>query len=200
MKTLISLCSLLLLGAGLRSATVPAPQVICLVPFAGITPQQVQAVEKAVAAFYRLPVAVLPTEHLPAAARCPVRNRPRAAVVLDSLRTRFPGSPDARTKILALTTADIEIEMPPEKPHWGVFGLANRVGGNECIASTFRLGATRTDRLIKVCLHEVGHTLSLPHCTSGVAGCLMHDGEGKVATVDAEKEYLCDPCRAKLRW
>ena len=194
-KLLLLLC--LLTGA---TALPPPPQVICLVPFAGITPAQVQAVEKAVAAFYHLPVAVLPEQELPTSALCPVRHRTRARVVLDSLAARFPPVTEARTKILALTVVDIEMEAPPEKPHWGVFGLANRVGGNECIASTFRLGPGRTDRLIKVCLHEVGHTLHLPHCTSGSAICLMHDGEGKVATVDREERVLCDACRAKLRW
>ncbi|GAA4364712.1 archaemetzincin family Zn-dependent metalloprotease [Hymenobacter saemangeumensis] len=196
------LYGLLILALALMSGAAPdsPPQVICLLPFAGITPAQTKAVEQAVAAFYGLPVAVLPPEELPASALCPVRRRPRAAVVLDSLHARFPSTPQARTKVLALTTEDIELEDPPQKPHWGVFGLANRVGGNECIASTFRLGPGRTDRLIKVCLHELGHTLHLPHCTSASASCLMRDAGGKVATVDAEKEYLCEACRAKLRW
>jgi len=193
---------LFLLAVALLSAAAPAspPQVICLVPFDGITPAQTKAVEKAITSFYSLPVAVLPAEQLPESALCPVRQRPRAAVVLDSLHARFPVTNQARTKVLALTTQDIEVENPPEKPHWGVFGLANKVGGNECIASTFRLSPGRTDRLIKVCLHEVGHTLHLPHCTSASPNCLMRDANGKLATVDAEKVYLCDACRAKLRW
>lgn len=176
------------------------PQVICLVPFPGITPEQVRTVEKAVADFYHLPVAVLPTQQLPASAMCPIRKRHRAAVILDSLSARLPATLEARTKTLALTVADIEVESPPDKPHWGVFGLARRVGGDACTTSTFRLGATRSDRLVKVSLHEVGHTLHLPHCTSGSVTCLMHDGEGKVATVDREEVMLCDACRARLRW
>ena len=176
------------------------PQVICLVPFPGITPAQVRTVEKAVTDFYHLPVAVLPMQQLPASAICPVRKRHRAAVILDSLSARLPATLEAQTKILALTVADIEVESPPDKPHWGVFGLARRIGGDACIASTFRLGATRSDRLVKVCLHEVGHTLHLPHCSSGSVACLMHDGEGKVATVDREEVMLCDACSNKLCW
>ena len=191
----------LLVLTGLVQAARPAPpQLICLVPFAGIPSAQVQAVKQAVADFYHLPVAVLPTEQLPESAICPVRHRYRAYVILDQLAAQFPATPAARTKLLALTTADIEHEAPPKKPHWGIFGLANTVGGNECIASTFRLGATRTDRFIKVSLHEVGHTLHLPHCTSGSAVCLMNDGKGKVATVDAEEIFLCDACHAKMLW
>ena len=192
------MCGLLALMGGKPR---PAPsQVICLVPFAGVPAAQVEAVKQAVATFYHLPVAVLPTEQLPKSAICPVRQRYRARAVLDYLAAHFPATPEARTKLLALTTADIEYEAPPEKPHWGVFGLANRVGGDECIASTFRLGASRTDRLIKVSLHEVGHMLHLPHCEAGMPRCLMNDGQGKVATVDAEDVCLCDTCRARLRW
>lgn len=174
-------------------------QVVCLLPFAPVTAAQVHAVERAITSFYHLPVAVLPTEKLPASAICPVRKRYRAQGILDQMAAQFIAPPDTQTKLLALTTADIELEAPPAKPHWGVFGLANRVGGDQCVLSTFRM-AGQTDRLIKVSLHELGHTLHLPHCTSNTPACFMNDAKGKVATVDAAAVFLCDLCRTKLRW
>jgi archaemetzincin len=44
-------------------------------------------------------------------------------------------------------------------------------------------------------MHEIGHTLGLPHCP--VKGCLMEDAEGAVATTDGEHD-LCPACRARL--
>jgi archaemetzincin len=49
---------------------------------------------------------------------------------------------------------------------------------------------------MKVAVHEIGHTLGLPHCPT--TGCLMEDAGGKVATVDGEFD-LCERCRARLR-
>jgi archaemetzincin len=67
------------------------------------------------------------------------------------------------------------------------------------VVSTFRLGGRR-DRLRKVSLHEIGHLLSLPHCQSGTASCLMQDARGRAATVDRTTETLCADCRVGLAW
>ena len=67
--------------------------------------------------------------------------------------------------------------------------------------SRFRCAKTARDdeqarvRLAKVAVHEIGHTLGLPHCPN--AGCLMEDAAGKAATTDGEYD-LCADCRAKL--
>ena len=42
-------------------------------------------------------------------------------------------------------------------------------------------------------LHEIGHTLGLPHCPT--KGCLMEDAMGKVTTTDGERDF-CPACRA----
>ena len=47
-------------------------------------------------------------------------------------------------------------------------------------------------RLAKVAVHEIEHTLGLPHCPT--RGCLMEDAEGKVVTVDRERNF-CAHCR-----
>jgi archaemetzincin len=52
------------------------------------------------------------------------------------------------------------------------------------------------ERLWKISLHELGHTLGLEHCPT--KGCIMEDGHGTVKTTDAETE-LCAPCAAKFK-
>lgn len=184
---------LVLLLSGCRRG----PEVVYLTSFGGLPPRDVQMVRKAIERFYGRPVRLLPPQHFTAATRCPVRHRQRASLVLDELQKLLPDSTDG--KILALTTQDVEIEDAPRRPHWGVFGLANRAGGDACVVSTFRLGGRR-DRLRKVSLHEIGHLLSLPHCASGELDCFMQDARGRVAPVDRAREWLCPGCRARLNW
>ncbi len=83
---------------------------------------------------------------------------------------------------------------------WGIFGLGT-MPGHTCVISTFRLKRNANDSLFrervkKICIHEVGHNLGLPHCTSDTL-CLMNDANGTIAQVDKEKMYLCKNCRKK---
>ena len=45
----------------------------------------------------------------------------------------------------------------------------------------------------KVALHEIGHNLGLPHCTTN--NCFMHAAEGSIKQIDAEKRDMCSTCR-----
>jgi archaemetzincin len=54
------------------------------------------------------------------------------------------------------------------------------------------------ERLAKVCLHEIGHNLGLPHCTSGDKRCFMNDAKGSIKEVDQEKLFLCEKCKKQL--
>jgi archaemetzincin len=86
-----------------------------------------------------------------------------------------------------------------------VFGLAsyeNRVG----VSSIFRLEDEHLDssnftktllRLIKVTTHEIGHMLSLHHCTH--ARCVMN-GSNHLGETDATPARACSECQKKLLW
>ena len=52
-------------------------------------------------------------------------------------------------------------------------------------------------RTVKTATHALGHALGLPHDDS-VAGCMMNDAHGTVASVDAETGAPCPHQRAAL--
>jgi len=76
---------------------------------------------------------------------------------------------------------------------WSILGLG-AIGGQSCIISTKNMVTNHNDRLSKVTIHEVGHTLGLPHCDYDI-NCLMNDAKGKAIKVDSEKKWMCNKCR-----
>lgn len=117
--------------------------------------------------------------------------------------------PDTVDRIMGLTTVDISATKRDQTgaikaPSWkytdfGIFGLA-RVGGASCVISTYRLGDADHpkfhDRLMKISVHELGHTRSLPHCTD--LACVMRDAVERMASVDGCGRALCPACRSRL--
>ena len=56
--------------------------------------------------------------------------------------------------------------------------------------------ALLTARLQKECLHELGHTFGLAHCTDGT--CVM-SRSNSVLDVDRKGATFCRDCRLRLR-
>ena len=85
-----------------------------------------------------------------------------------------------------------------------VFGEA-QLDGKAAIISTFRPGGGADDlqprqpifleRLIKLSLHELGHTFDLPHCRQ--EGCLMGFA-ANLEKLDQKNLELCEYCRILL--
>jgi archaemetzincin len=184
---------------------------IAIQPFAGIPAEHVAEAERALTAYYKCAVRVLPEIALPREAFTEVKTpRYRADKLLDFLRGRLPEGCD---HVIGLTASDIsttkyedwatrKIKQPEWKyEDWGIFGLGE-MPGKACIVSTFRLkggvGEEKLrERLRKICCHEVGHNLGLPHCSKSEE-CFMRDGAEKIATVDAESETLCEHCAKRV--
>ena len=128
---------------------------------------------------------------LPIAAFYKPRNRYRATVLLESI-----DSYNGYDKIIGITTKDISTSKN-NIYDWGIMGLANSPG-KSCIISTYRIKTTNkvlfNDRFIKVALHELGHTMGLPHCTFS-STCFMEAAEGTIKSVDRETRYLCSNCK-----
>ncbi len=97
-----------------------------------------------------------------------------------------------------LAVADVDLYIPILKY---VFGEA-QIGGPCAIVSAFRLrqqfyGLDRDDgllsqRLLKECVHELGHTLDLHHCQD--YRCAMASSHA-VEWIDLRENTLCDSCR-----
>ncbi len=158
-------------------------------------------VKRAIEAFYRLDVRMLPPAPLPDAAWYPPRKRYRAEKLLDFLEERRP---DPESRIIGITPSDISTTKGRYED-WGILGLAS-MDGTVCVVSTFRtwnksVGTPEEKatlaryRFAKTVVHELGHNFGLEHCPN--RGCLMEDGQGTVTTSDREYTF-CDACRRAL--
>lgn len=158
--------------------------------------EDLQFTLRSLAYFFPNPVVVLPTRELPQAAYYPPRSRYRAEKLLDALVEQTPE--DAQV-VVGLTTVDISTTKGKYED-WGILGLAT-ISGRECVISRFRAarGAKNAEhtrqRLAKVVVHEIGHTLGLVHCPTHT--CLMEDGKGSVLTTDHELDF-CATCRGTV--
>jgi archaemetzincin len=193
---LLALTALLPDLARAESPTENRPRILYIQPMGACEREQAgsETVRRALLAFYPLEIRVLPCVELPAEAYYQPRRRYRAEKLLAFLHTRLPAD---GWRILGLTATDISTSKDAYVD-WGVLGLGE-MPGKASVISSFRCRKTARDprhaivRLAKVAVHEVGHTLGLPHCPN--RGCLMEDAVGKVATVDREHDF-CARCRA----
>lgn len=128
---------------------------------------------------------------MPAAAYYKPRNRYRAPALLTDIEG-YRGY----DRIIGITSKDISTTKN-KVYDWGIMGLANKPG-KACVISTYRIKTPNkilfNDRLIKIALHELGHTMGLPHCTFSNT-CFMEAAEGTIKSVDREKRLLCNNCK-----
>jgi archaemetzincin len=170
---------------------------VLIVPLGnGLSASELDFIDLCLLAFYDFELLRFSRTPLPKSAFYAPRQRYRAEKLLSFLDQIAPKDVD---RIVGLTTVDISTTKD-EVFDWGVLGLAT-VDGRACVLSNKRCErGTRTlkERRIrfgKVAVHEVGHTLGLPHCPT--LGCLMEDAKGSVLTTDREYD-LCEQCRNKL--
>jgi archaemetzincin len=124
------------------------------------------------------------------------RGQRSSTKILRWLLGRLP--PEA-VKVVGITDADLYIPVLTF-----VFGEA-QVGGPAAVVSTARLTRTydgreaapglAVARLIKECVHEIGHTFGLVHCPDG--SCVMSRSNSLV-DVDRKQARFCRACRQRL--
>ena len=148
-----------------------------------------------------LPVRVTGVERrrLPRAAWYAPRKRHRAEKLLKHLAGWLGAAPEG-TRVLGLTGVDVSTTKGPHRD-WGVFGLAD-LGGPAAVVSTYRLRRTARDaaqirsRVVSTAVHEVGHTLGLPHCAE--PRCVMQDARGSITNTDEGTGTLGAGCSVQL--
>jgi archaemetzincin len=121
----------------------------------------------------------------------PARGQHSSTAILRWLVERVPAR--AR-KVVALTDVDLFIPVLTF-----VYGEA-QLGGTAAVVSTARLGASEPaqflPRLVKTCVHEVGHTFGLVHCDG--PRCVMRRSTN-VGGLDIKAAAFCPDCRVRYR-
>ena len=174
--------------------------VVHMIPLGAIPLADLETADKGLRAQAPFVVTIEERWPLPESARTE-KVRYSADALLTYLQ-KVPANP--RDKVLGVTDVDIVTEKNGV-PNWGILGLGD-IAGKTCVISTYRMrrkfepggGASEAlvrERLWKISIHELGHTLGLQHCPN--KGCLMQDAHGTVKTVDDEHD-LCTECSARF--
>ena len=151
-------------------------------------------VQKELSSFYDCDVIILPKIDLMTDTKVKGMNRYQSEKILSNIIQKFYNK---RGKVLLLTDVDICFNNGKNKEHWGIFGLG-MLYSKPCVVSTNRFKTNRDNKLVKVTIHEIGHTLGLTHCDNNKK-CVMNDAKGKGSTVDGVNKYLCSNCKTKLK-
>lgn len=170
-----------------------SPLHIALQPLGSVSTKIQSVVKQRLQKVYFATVTILPTKPLPKVAFYPPRSRYRADWLLPILAKN-----QKFDKIIGIASVDISTAKPPNGD-WGIFGLGT-IAGRSCVISDYRLHKkgpiSTTERLCRVAIHEIGHTLGLDHCPT--PKCTMSDAKGAMKTVDEETGF-CSLCRKRVK-
>jgi archaemetzincin len=184
-------------------------KIVMIQPYENFPPETVDEIKKTIETNYPFKVFINKAKKLPKSAFVNIKSpRYRADIILAIQKRSKPDSVDF---VLGLTSKDISTTKygkhnKPLKPlskyyDWGVFGLGYRPGPS-AVASTFRLTPSNQKRMLtrlkKVCVHELGHNLGLPHCTFSKE-CVLRDAAESIKTVDYVSENICSTCKSKIK-
>ena len=148
--------------------------------------------------FYKCKVNVLPKIELPKSYKIKGMQRYSAIDIVRHLNRKFDGR---NGKVIGLTQEDICTDRKLNgkiNKNWGVIGLA-LLGTKSCVVSKKRIRTNCREKLEKTTIHEIGHSLGIPHCESN-SKCLMADAKGKGSKIDSVLLWMCDDCKKKIKW
>ena len=170
---------------------------IALVPLAGVDESswEVRLIKSQIEDTYGFEVDVLYRQEMPERAFYSPNGLYRASQVLSHLAAAMP---DGYDKVIGVTDSGIFTTTDVVYDR-AVIGLSQQ-GREACVVSTYWLkvkkitGGQYERRLSKSSLHELGHTLGLPHCDN-TPSCFMTDARGQAETIDSEDIALCGSCK-----
>jgi archaemetzincin len=147
--------------------------------------------------FYGANVILLPKIDLIKDSKVSGINKYYAIKILNTIEEKYPNT---QHKVLLLTNYNICMDRTLNgvtHKNWGIFGMA-KLGKKPCVVSTHNMGKNYKERLIKVSIHETGHSLGVPHCKN--TKCVMTDAKGKGSTVDNATIWMCKECKSKINY
>lgn len=194
MKKILIILVILVIAFLTLSFIVGSNSTIYVTSMGNVKNSDIVKVQKELSSFYNCDVIILPKIDLMTDTKVKGMNRYQAEKILKNIIQKFYNK---KGKVLLLTDVDICFNNGINKEHWGIFGLG-MLYSKPCVVSTNRLKTNRDNRLVKVAIHEIGHTLGLNHCDNDIK-CVMNDAKGKGSTVDGVNKYLCSSCKIKLK-
>jgi archaemetzincin len=169
---------------------------IRLLPLGSIPQQVLSGLAAGITAAYRLPCELLAVEPDPTFAYNVTRQQYSSTEILAEVASRC--TPDGG-RLLAVTPVDLYIPILTF-----VFGEA-QLHGSAAVVSYHRLrqefyGLPADEkilhhRLLKESVHELGHTLTLPHCDD--YECVMAPSHA-VEWIDLKSHGFCSECSANV--
>ncbi len=171
---------------------------ISIVVIGDFPKKDVEFVKNKLTIFYKCKVIVLHKIEIPKECKVKGLNKYKSIDILNILNKKFK---NINGKVIGLTTVDICTDRflnGKTNKNWGVLGLA-LLGKKPCIISNKRMKSNYYDKLEKVSIHEIGHSLGIPHCETNNE-CLMGDAKGKGSNIDKEKVWLCNDCKKKIKY
>lgn len=195
MKKLLLLSLVIIISCSSYEGKIQGPSFLVkpsieIIPVGNISKSRIEFVKKNLLETYQVEVTVgkgLPLDTISFA-----RSSTRQGYTGIKILQRFSSINSAR-KTLLLIEGQVYTRRTLNGvtyPEWSILGLAYR---NVCLVVPIR----SKSRLQKVAIHEVGHTLGLPHCED--RGCLMTDAKGNAKNIDRAQTEFCHNCIQKMR-